>query len=53
MNILLVSLESLNLFSFMIGMFFASTMFRARSLIFVVIYFMSLAGYYWFKSGAT
>jgi len=52
MNILLVGVNSLNLFSFMIGMFFAATMFRAKALIFVVLYFMSLAGYYWWKSGA-
>jgi len=52
MNILLVGVNSLNLFSFIIGMFFAATMFRAKALIFVVVYFMALAGYYWWKSGA-
>jgi hypothetical protein len=52
MNMLTIGLESLNLFSFMLGMFFAGTMFRARALIYVCIYFMALAGYYWWKSGA-
>jgi hypothetical protein len=50
MNVLEVSIASLNLFSFMIGMFFAATMFRAKALIFVVIYAFALAAYYWGKA---
>ena len=50
MNFLSVSITSLNLLSFMLGMFFASTMYRARAMIWVAIYAFALAVYYWFQT---
>jgi len=50
MNALDVSLSSINLFSFMLGMFFAATMYRARALIIVAIYAFGLAAYFWFQT---
>jgi hypothetical protein len=50
MNILKVSLDSLNLFSFMVGMFFAASMYRARAMIWVAVYAFALAAYYWFQT---
>ena len=45
-----VSIDYLNLFSFMLGMFFAATMYRARAMFFVATYAFALAAYYWFQT---
>jgi hypothetical protein len=50
MNFLNVNLDSLNLFSFMLGMFFAATMYRARAMVWVTLYAFALAAYFWFYS---
>ena len=54
MNFLNVSIATLNLFSFVLGMFFAASMYRARALMFVGVYAFGLAATYWFQlHGAT
>lgn len=50
MNLLKISIESLNLLSFMLGMFFAASMWRTRAMIFVAGYAFVLAGYFWFQT---
>lgn len=50
MNFLEVSVNSINLFSFIIGMFFAASMYRARAMAWVALYAFALAGFYWFKT---
>lgn len=48
---LMIGLSSLNLFSFVMGMFFASSLwFPKRVLPYVVVYFMCVAFYYYLKS---
>jgi hypothetical protein len=45
-NLFNISLESLNIFSFMLGMFAASVMWHRRAFLYVGIYFIGLALYY-------
>jgi len=49
-NFLSVSFSALNLFSFMLGMFFAATMWRVRAMYYVAFYFACLALYYALKN---
>jgi hypothetical protein len=49
MNFFVISLDTLNLFSFMLGMFFAATMFRARAMYHVTFYFIAVAVYYYIQ----
>lgn len=44
-----ISVYSLNVFSFMIGMFFAATMWRVRAMYYVAFYFIGLSLYYGVK----
>jgi len=46
-----ITVQGLNLFSFVLGMFYASTLswYRRTAFIQVVIYFMGLALWYWAK----
>jgi hypothetical protein len=43
-----ISFQSLNLFSAILGMFFAATMWRVQSMYFVAFYFIGVATYYGF-----
>jgi hypothetical protein len=43
-----ISFQSLNLFSAILGMFFASTMWRVQSMYFVAFYFIGVAAFYAF-----
>jgi hypothetical protein len=50
LNFLLISLSSLNLFSFVLGMFFASSLwYPKRVLPYIVIYFMGVSLYFYLK----
>ena len=49
-NLLSFQINSLNLFSFMLGMFFAATMWRVRAMYYVAFYFACLAVYYALKN---
>ena len=44
-----INFQSLNLLSFMLGMFFAGTMYRSRALAYVAFYFCGVALYYFIK----
>ena len=46
MNLFDIDLNSLNIFSFMLGMFVASVMWYRRAFLYVGIYFIGLALYY-------
>lgn len=46
MNFLTIDYHYLNLFSFVLGMLFASSMWRVRALMFVVFYFMCVSAYF-------
>ena len=46
MNLFDIDLQSLNIFSFMLGMFAASIMWYRRAFLYVGIYFIGLALYY-------
>ena len=49
-NFLMIGLSSLNLFSFVMGMFFASSLwYPKRVLPYIVIYFMGVALYFYLK----
>ena len=50
-NFFEITLVSINLFSFVLGVFFAATMWRVRAMYFVVFYFALLALYYALSSG--
>jgi hypothetical protein len=49
MNIFNINLESLNLFSFILGMLFAASMFRMRAIYYVTFYFIAVAIYYYIR----
>ena len=44
-----ISVYTLNIFSFMLGMFFAATMWRVRAMYYVAFYFIGLSLYYGVK----
>lgn len=50
MNIFNISAETLNLFSFVLGMFFAATMWRATAMYYVAFYFIAVAIYYYIQT---
>ena len=50
MSLFNIGVETLNVFSFMMGMFFAATMWRVRAMYLVALYFIGVAIYYYVKS---
>jgi len=49
-NFFTISGHALNFFSFMLGMLFAATMFRAKALFYVVFYFIGVSIYFYLRS---
>lgn len=50
MSLFNINVESLNLFSFMLGMLFAATMWRVRAMYYVAFYFIAVAAYYYVQT---
>jgi hypothetical protein len=44
----MIAPQTLNLFSFMLGMFFAATLWRVRAMLYVTIYFICVSVYFGF-----